>query len=667
MMTDYKPLFTPFTIGTLQIKNRFVMCPMTGSALIERNSFQPKAAAFYRKRAESGVGLIITAPSMVLDMWGRGFWLDEAEKAFRGPLKNFTEEIHRYGTKIIMQLGTGLGRVINMAPAANIAGADTEKIKTAASRLPNVWEPDVMHREMTLSEIKELRNHTIRAAELAQQAGMDGVEIHAVHEGYLLDQFAIPFFNHRKDAYGGSLENRMRLACEIIAGIREKCGEDFVITVRFSVRSMLKGFNQGAVPGEAFEEKGRTAQESIEAARMLIKAGCNGLNADNGTYDSWYWAHPPVYMDRSCNLEDVAFLKKNINVPVICAGRMENHKESAEAIRNGLIDGVGVARQFLADPEFVKKLQEDRQEDIRPCIACHSGCLGNLLNGKGLSCALNPSVMAETEYQLTSAARPRKVMIIGGGIGGMETARLAAGRGHQVYLYEKTDRLAGVFNAAAEPFFKEADRELIKWYERQMKKENVQVRLNTEVTSEMIRSEKPDVLIIATGASPRRLSIDGADEGTVITAVDFLLGDKPAGEKIVVVGGGLTGCEIAYEAACGNNKVTVVELADQIMANPGLCAANRNMLRELMEYHGVEIMTNTRAVRMQDGVLHVEQDKKEHLLPADRIVISAGYMPERSLADELSYNAETYLVGDAGNVGNLMTVIRSAWKAAAAI
>lgn len=666
-MPEYEPLFTPFEIGKLQIKNRFVMCPMTGSALIEKNVFSEKAADFYLKRAENGVGLIITAPSMVLDMWGRGFWLDEATDAFGKPLKSFTDKIHQHGTKIIMQLGVGLGRVVKMEPAKNIDGADIENIKTAVSQLPNVWEPEVTHREMTISEITDLRDHTIQSAVLAQQAGMDGVEIHAVHEGYLLDQFAIPFFNHRNDIYGGSLENRMRFACEIISGIRKKCGEDFIITVRFGVRSMMKGFNRGAVPGEVFEEKGRTARESIEVANMLIEAGCNGLNADNGTYDSWYWSHPPVYMHRSCNLDDVAFLKRNIRVPVICAGRMENHKEAAEAIRNDLIDGIGIARQFLADAQLVRKLWEGRPEDIRPCIACHNGCLGNLLNGKGLSCALDPSVMNEEEYQLTAAEYPKRVMIVGGGIGGMETARLAAQRGHEITLYEKADCLAGVFNAAAAPFFKEADRELIEWYKRQMEHENIQVRLNTEVTPEMIQKECPDVLIIATGASPRKLSIDGADEETVITAIDFLLREKPTGRNIVVIGGGLTGCEIAYEAACENNKVTVIEIADQIMANPGLCAANRNMLLELMGFHGVEIMTDTRVVRLEDGFLHVEKEGKEQLIPADKIVVSAGYTSDRSVLEEQLNNTETHLVGDAGEVGNLMTVIRSAWKAAASI
>ena len=219
MKEIYKSLFTPFKIGNVKIKNRFVMCPMTGTAIINNNEFNYEAEKFYLERAKNGVGLIVTAPSMIFDMWGRGFWLTEAKDAFGTPLRNFVNKIHEEDARVFMQLGVGLGRVIYPKPVEFIKGANIENIKIAASKLRNVWDTSMVHRALTTEEVKTLRDNTILAAKMAKDAGMDGVEIHAVHEGYLLDQFAIESMNSRTDEYGGSLENRMRLACEIIKGI----------------------------------------------------------------------------------------------------------------------------------------------------------------------------------------------------------------------------------------------------------------------------------------------------------------------------------------------------------------------------------------------------------------------------------------------------------------
>lgn len=660
----YKPLFTPFKIGEVEIKNRFVMCPMTGSSIINKNQFNYAAEKFYLERAKNGVGLIITAPSMILDMWGRGYWLNEATEAFNKPLKEFFEKIHKYDTKIFMQLGVGLGRVLHVHPAKPIEGSNIDNVKTAASELPNVWDDSIIHRPLTVQEIHTLRDNTIEAAKMAKQAGADGVEIHAVHEGYLLDQFAIENMNNRQDEYGGSLENRMRLACEIIRGIKAECGKDFPVTVRYSVVSKMKGFNSGALPGEDFEEFGRDYEESQRVAKMLEEAGCDGLNADNGTYDSWYWAHPPMYMKKACNLEDVAYIRQYVDIPVICAGRMEDHKVSADAIKSGRIDAVGIARQFLADEEWISKLEAGKEKEIRPCIACHNGCLGSLLQGYGLSCALNPAVMHEDEYHITKAENPKKVMVIGGGIGGMETARVCAMRGHTVDLYEKSDRLAGVFNAAAAPEFKEADKDLIKWYEKQMQLTGVRLHMNTEVAKEFVESELPDAIVVASGATARQLKFAGAKADQVISAIDYLSGSKEIGDDIIVVGGGLTGCEIAYDIARNGKKVTLVEMAEKILTAKLLCAANSSMLKDLMEYHDVDIMTSSIIEKVEGNSAIVKQGEAYTKVKVDSIIVSAGYIPNNRLYDELKDLENVYLVGDADHVGSLLDVIKGAYKAA---
>ncbi|MCF0230666.1 MAG: NAD(P)-binding protein, partial [Parasporobacterium sp.] len=354
----------------------------------------------------------------------------------------------------------------NLEVGATFEGTDVSKVQFASSELPNVWNAARIHREMTVEEIKRIVEAMIDTAELAKKAGIDGVEIHAVHEGYLLDQFAISNTNHRTDEYGGSLKNRMRFATDVIRGIKERCGDDFPVAVRYGAVSKMKGFNQGALPMEAYEEFGRTLEESPAVARMLVDAGCDLLDVDNGSYDSWYWAHPPVYMPEACNLPEAQYIKSFVDVPVICAGRMENPDIAAKAIEHESIDAVGIARQFLADPEYTNKIMNGELDSIRPCIACHNGCLGSLLAGRGVSCALRPITMNEDRYNFAKADKPAKVMVVGGGIGGMEAARLLAKCGNDVSLYESTDRLGGAFIAAAAPSFKNAEKKLIAWYER---------------------------------------------------------------------------------------------------------------------------------------------------------------------------------------------------------
>ena len=452
---------------------------------------------------------------------------------------------------------------------------------------------------------------------------------------------------------------------EVVQAIKKACGDDFPVSLRYSVESKVKGFCQGAVPGESYTEVGRGMEESEKAAKYLQDAGYDMLNADNGTYDSWYWAHPPMYMPQNCNLEDVAHIKKFVDIPVVCAGRMEP-EVGAQAIADGRIDAVGIARQFLADGQWVTKLLEDRLEDIRPCICCHSGCFNfssskghantqDLKDTMGLArCAVNAETMQSKKHYIAPAKKVKNIAIVGGGIGGMEAALVCAKRGHKVTLYEKSGELGGVFIAAAAPSFKEKDRELIAWYRRELTKYPIEVKLNTEVKS--AEELSADEVIIATGSKANRIPVKGVELG--VQAVDFLLGRQEVGENVTIIGGGLTGCEIAYELFLQGKKPTIVEMLDDLICTPGICLANTSFLRDFFKANGVPVYLETRTNEIaSDGVTVTDKEGRQFKIPADSVILSTGYRP----APLVEKGKHIHVIGDACKVGNLRTVIWQAW------
>ena len=683
MSTASKPtdaLFTPWKVRNLEIKNRIVMCPMGGTSLfgwfeLTGCHFDKEAAKLFLERAKNNVGLIIPGIAPLRDtFWGK--WLWQNPKMFE-ELKVFMDEIHKTGAKLFVQLTAGMGR--SWAITDMIAPLHKNKFTRAlikpvidtahelASPSPQKsrWAHDIECPEMTKEQIHEIIEAFAKTAKLCRDAGVDGVEVHAVHEGYLLDQFSIEFFNKRKDEYGGSFENRYRFAVEVVQAIKKACGEDYPVSLRYSVQSKMKGFCEGAMPGEDYKEVGRDMAESERAAKYLQDAGYDMLNADNGTYDSWYWAHPPMYMPENCNLDDVAHIKKFVDIPVVCAGRMDA-ETGAKAVAEGRIDAVGVARQFLTDPEWVTKLIEDRVEDIKPCICCHSGCFNfssakghantqDLTDTMGLArCALNPRTMQSKKYHLEPAKKQKNIAIIGGGIGGMEAALVCAQRGHKVALYEKGGKLGGVFVAAASPSFKEKDRALIAWYIRELAKYPIEVKLNTEIKD--IAALQADEVIVATGAVAKKIPIKGIEK--TVEAVDYLLGKKSVGEKVVVIGGGLTGCEIAYELYLKGKQPAIVEMQDDLITTKGICLANTSYLRDFFKTNKVPVYLETSVAEVGEGsVLLKDKDGKTFSVPADSVILSAGYNPA-PLAPKAKH---VHVIGDAAKVGNLRTVIWGAW------
>lgn len=680
MDKKYEALFTPWKIGNVEIKNRIVMTSMGGTCIFgwsEPNHFDEEAAKLLLNVAKNNAGLILPGIAPIRDMLG-GKWLYKGEGKFK-KLKAFMEEFHKTGAKMFVQLTAGFGRAFAVSELMETLYCnkvlrflskpilDVDRLTAAPSANPNRWSDKVPSREITKAEIDSIIDGFARTAKLCMDAGVDGIEVHAVHEGYLLDQFTLPYANQRTDEYGGSFENRYRFPVEIVKAIKAACGEDYPVSLRYSVVSKTKGFREGALPGEEYTEVGRDLEEGLKAAKYLEDAGYDMLNCDNGTYDAWYWNHPPMYMPLNCNVKEAEEVKKVVNIPVVVAGRMEP-EFGAQAVKEGKIDGVGVARQFLADQEWVTKLIEDRMDDIRPCICCHNGCfnLGHFEgepNTQELSdtmgmcqCAVYPPSMQSKKYYIKPTNKPKKVAVIGGGVGGMECARVLRLRGQEVTIYEKSSELGGVFVAASSFDFKEKDKALIAWLKKQIKDLNIEVKLNTEISDPS--TIEADEIVVATGAVERKLDLEGFEKG--ISAIDYLLGKEEVGENVVVVGGSLTGCEIAYDLYNKGKKPVIVEMLNDLIAVKGVCLANSSYLREFFALNKVPVYLNTKLHKVtDDGIVAIDKEGKEINIKADSVIMAIGYKPV-----PLNGFKKVRYIGDCVSVGNLKSVIWDAWKAA---
>lgn len=679
MNEKYNPLFTPWKIGNCEIKNRFVLTSMGGTNLLgwmENNHFDKAGAEFILEVAKNNCGLVLPGCQPVYNpMFGQ--WLYKNDRMYED-LKAWMPEFHKTGAKLFVQLTAGFGRSFTISKmmetlytnkflrAISKPVMDLDKITASASASPNRWSDKVPSREMTREEIQEFIDAFAKSAKKLKDAGVDGVEIHAVHEGYLLDQFTLKYVNKRTDEYGGSLENRYRFAAEIVKAIKKVCGNDFPVSLRYSVVSKTKDFRSGALPGEEYTEVGRDMKESELAVKYLEEAGYDMLNCDNGTYDAWYWAHPPIYMPENCNLEDVEHIKKYCNIPVVCAGRL-SPETGAKSIAAGKIDGAGFARQFLADNQWITKLMNNEEDDIRPCILCHNGCF-NMCHYKGVPndqelsdslhlarCAVNAETMQTNKHYIKKTDNPKDVIIIGGGIGGMETARVLKLRGHNPIIYEASDKPGGTFIPASAESYKGKLRDLLKWYIKKMKDLDIEIHLNERVEDLQKFADKD--IVIATGSKPRKLNIPGFEK--TIEACEYLNGKK-VGNKVVVVGGGLTGCEVAYELALQGKDVSIVEMQDDLIKQTGVCLANSSYLREWFALHNVPVYLETALKEVKDNEVICTKNNEDIHIECDSVISSVGYISS-PLADG---GGKIKLVGDCKNVGNLRSVIWRAYEVA---
>lgn len=666
MTKTFRKLLEPIRIGGVEIRNRIAMAPMQTTSLTNLDgSLNRRAIDYYIERAAGGVGLIITGAMKVEnDVESLPLYCTPTVSRSAFPsLVELSEAVHALGSKLFVQLTAGDGRVSD--PQFNI------KPLVAPSAVPSYWDTSLTCRELKTEEVEYYVKRFEEAAQIVAETGVDGVEIHAVHEEYLLDQFTIAMFNRRTDKYGGDLLGRLIFPTEIVQQIKKRVGENFPVILRYSVKSFIKSWQKGGLPGEKFEEKGRDLQEGLEAAKILESAGYDAFDADCGSYAAWYWAHPPGYMDHGCYLPWVSELKKAVSVPVLVAGRMEIPELAEKAIAEGKVDMVSIGRGLLTDPYWVRKVEEGKSEHIRPCIGCHEGCMGRTALSGPLSCAVNPSAGREKIYRLESVSRPKKVMVVGGGIAGLEAARVAAVRKHNVTLCERSNGLGGHLIEASVPEFKKDLRRLLDWYKLELAHLQVDIGLGTEVTSSLIEKERPEVIIIATGSRSLIPNIPGVDMNKVVTDIDLFLGKKKAGGKVVVIGGGLIGCETALWLAQQGKKVTIIEQLSKLMMARRIPVPHMNkiMILDLLQFHKVETLMNCRPTEVTNqGITLIGGDFKTKTVEADTVVISVGLRPERQIYDELIGKvAHLYLIGDAREIGSVMGSVWDAFEVARVI
>lgn len=663
MKEAYKRLFEPAQIGNVKIKNKFFMAPMATIVDTDENqSYTPRSVEYFVQRARGGVGLIITGAN-----WVENTVEPHAPISFPCPntlpgewehnAKEMTDRCHAYGNTIFLQLTAGLGRsaLPNFVEAKNFV---------APTAISNRWIESAMCRELKTEEVESIVKSFGTAAALAKGAGYDGVEIHAVHEGYMLDCFSMAFFNKRTDKYGGDLRGRLTFATEIVQEVKKVCGENFPVILRFSIKSYIKAIRQGAVPGEEFEEKGRDVEEAKQAIKILEEAGYDAFDADAGTYDSWYWAHPPMYFGKGPYLKLAEEIKGVATKPVIMAGRMDDPDMAVKALNDGLMDMVGLGRPLLADPNYVNKLRSGHEASIRPCLGCHDGCFGRLLQGGLGSCAVNPECGRELTVGINKTTNTKNVVVVGGGPAGLEAARVAALRGHKVTLLEKGDALGGALRVGGVPKFKEDDRALVKFYETELERLGVDVKLNTEASKDIVKALDPDAVMVAEGSVPVVPKIDGIDNA--VLAQDIMLEKVPAADNIVVIGGGLVGCELSLHLAQHGHKVTIVEaLPDILKSGPAMPPMNEWMLRDLLNFNKVEIEAGAKVTSIGKDSVNIEKDGKEIKLDTKQSVIAIGYRSDDSLFRSLEGDyAEIYNLGDSRKVRNIRGAIWDAYEVA---
>lgn len=661
MSNQFKHLLSPMKIGGMTVKNRLMVSAMQPYEVGARGEFTTAGINYFVERAKGGFGLI-TVGSMYADTQVDPFSLtvnfgpNGVPKNFVCTAASMNDRIHAYDARSIAQVTMGTGR--------NAAGMKS------ASSVPSFWDTNKLTGEYTVDEIKKKIEQFINACVLSKKAGFDGIEVHAMHWGYLLDQFALSIINHREDEYGGTLENRLRICKELVEGIKQTCGSNYPVIMKMGLKSYQTGLGmgQGSLDGE--NEVGRTLEEAIEIAKLLEQYGYDAISCNVGNYESMFYACAPMYVPTGFVLPLAAKVKEQIGIPLLTAGRMNDPYQNEKAVASGMTDGVVMARQSLADPYYPKKLEMGKPETIRPCISCNEGCVRRLFeNGRPGGCAVNPAAMREESYSMSKTMNPKKVMVVGGGIAGMEAARTAKLRGHDVEIYEKSDILSGNQVPASQHDFKKDMLKLNQWYHREIKDLGIPVHFNTTVDAGMVKKVNPDAVILALGGSPiMPKSIPGIDHEKSVCCTDALMERKPVGDKVVVVGGGMTGCELALDYALKGKTVSIVEgLPDIISSSGGAPWMNAMYMKKALAKYNVSIYTSNMLSAIDDDGIHIKStaDGTEQVLDADTAVICIGFKADTSFTSELyGSGIEIHEVKHPAGIGNVLTAVWNAYEIA---
>ena len=664
---EFKKLFEPIVINKLEIKNRTVM-PSMGLAYSTDYSFNDRYRAFYRERAHGGVGLMTIGPVAIDRVGSAPFMSGLFDDSYIEPLRLFIDELHRETDVKVATQFLHMGRYT----FSFLSGMTPIAPSSIPSRLTHETP-----REMTEEDIEEVKEAYAQAARRAKEAGFDFVEVLAC-TGYLISEFLSPVTNKRTDAYGGTVENRMRFGLEVIKKVRETIGPDLALGIR--------------IAGNDFMEGGNTNRESALFAAEAEKAGVDAINVTGG----WHETKIPQL---TSNVPPGGFLylsrgiKDRVNVPVFASNRLGDPYVAERALRSGVCDMICWGRPLIADPELPNKVKEGRLDQIIPCIACNQGCFDSIFAGIPVTCVLNPRAGSEDFFKVGQEDKAKKIMVAGGGPAGMEFALTAAERGHEVHLFEKEDRLGGQVNLAKTPPGKKEFQRLIDSMKGRMEYRDVSVNLNTLLTPEMVREESPDLLVVASGARPVNIDVPGIHKPHVVEAWD-VLSEKVwnMGDDVVVVGGSATGCEtalfvakmaipdpdtftfLAYHSAESQNfatellhtagrNVTVIDMLPRFADNVGRTA--RWSLIESLRLMGVNLRPNTLLKEVRDDSILVKTDKGEESIPADTIIMAVGVSSVNDFAGNLKdMGCDIITIGDAKDPRKITEAVREGFEEA---
>ncbi len=629
-------LWEPFRIGRMELKNRVVMPPMVTRYASDDGFVTERTKSYYEARARGGAGLIIVEATFV-HRRGRAFanQLGIGDDKYISGMSELVDVVHKHGARIGMQLHHG-GREGKSA----LNGLQP----LAPSPLPGL--AGEMPKEMTVEEIAETVAYFADAAVRAQTAGFDGVELHGAH-GYLIDQFLSPTSNKRKDEYGGSLPNRARFLLEIIADLKEAVGDDYPVWCR--------------IDGKEYGVEGITLKDAQQTARMVEEAGLAAIHVSSWGPESPINRTTPTFVP--VVIEDLAEgIKEAVSIPVIAVGRI-TPEDAERLLKEGKADLIAIGKGMLADPEWTNKVAAGRTDDIKPCIICN-GCRDDIRNPDiaGIRCSVNAALGREKESEIVPAAKPKKILVVGGGPAGMEAASVAALRGHQVTLWEKESRLGGQLVQAAIPPHKDRIAPLYKYLETRLQKLGVKVELGKEANATAVAEFNPDAVVVATGVKPFLPDIPGLDKAQVVQAGDVLEGKVKVGDKVAIIGGELVGCETAEFLADQGKHVTVMRRGAEMATSVG--PSNRAFFLSRLLDKGVTMLREVKYDGISpEGVIITTRDGEERTIEADTIVLAAGSVPDTALYDAIKDKiSEVYHIGDCVEPRTILVAISEGFQ-----
>ena len=634
-----KSLFKPETINNCTIPNRLIVTAMVTNFNNEDGTLTEKFIKYHEEKAKGGWGLIITedyaiGPSAKGYQYIAGLYNDEQIPAN----KVLTDTIHQYESKIFCQIYHP-GR-----QSSSMVNGGLQPV--APSAIPCPWCRE-LPRDITIEEIKEVVSQFGDTALRAKKSGFDGVEVHAAH-GYLLAEFLSPYTNKRTDEYGGGFENRIRILKEVIADIRSKVGADFPVIVRIS--------------GDEAVEGGRTIAETRALAMEIEDMGFDAIHVSSGVYGDFNKGIvSSMYEEHGWAVEFAAEVKKLVNIPVITVNRINDPKMADAIITSGKADFVGMGRGSLADPHLPNKAKSGDFESIRYCLGCLQACVMHLLTGTGISCVVNPEIGLEYKTDYSKTSNPKKVMVVGAGPGGLEAGLIAAKRGHNVTIFERQSDIGGQFRSAAYPPCKGELATFTSWLRSELKKQGVEIRLNTSITPELIKDFAPDSIILATGGEPVKFDIPGIDKGHVVFAEDVLLGKVPVNDLVVVCGGGEVGGETAAALALEEKRVSVVEMLPEMLKD--LDSIQTISLTNILNKYGVERHLNTKVIEIKDDSVVCEKDGSTYSIPAATVVLAFGYKPYNPLEEVAkTLCGEVHTIGAAVRTSNAEVAVQEGFQ-----